>query len=104
MSTIIIKQPEPGEELVRLLNSGRSDELNVDGRSYRPDHRGAFHVPRKHVTRELLTVGAFYPAPLRKDEGLSDVATAIAAMPEGKEKVALSEALVNLFEEVESSE
>jgi hypothetical protein len=49
MTTITIKQPEPGEELVRLLNSGRSDELNVDGKSYRPDARGAFHVPRRHV-------------------------------------------------------
>ena len=35
MSTITIKQPEPGDELVRLLNSGRSDELNVEGKSYR---------------------------------------------------------------------
>ncbi len=99
MNTITIKQPEPGNELVRLLNSGRSDELNVDGKSYRPDARGAFHVPRRHVTRELLTVGAFYPAPLSKAEGLSDVARAINALPRGREKEALNAALVNLFED-----
>jgi hypothetical protein len=99
MSTITIKQPEPGNELVRLLNSGRSDELNVDGKSYRPDARGAFHVPRRHVTPELLTVGAFYPARLSKAEGLQDVAKAINALPPGREKEALNAALVSLCED-----
>jgi hypothetical protein len=98
MTTVTIKQPAPGEELVRLLNSGRSDELNIDGVSYKPDKRGAVFVPKKHVTRELLTIGSFYPAPISLQESLQDIATHIGLMAKGRERDVLKAALVSLFE------
>jgi hypothetical protein len=101
VTTVNLNPPAPGEELVRLRNSGNSDELNIDGKSYQPDHRGAFHVPRRHVSRELLTIGAFYPSPLPLTEALQDVASAIIAMPAGREKEALHAALAGLFETVD---
>jgi hypothetical protein len=100
MTTINLDQPTGEDAIVRLLNSGRSDELNVAGKSYRPDARGAFYVPRKHVTREL-TVGAFYPAPISKQDSLQDVASSIHAMPACPENVALATALANLFPDSE---
>ena len=98
MSAVTISRPSPEDVLVRLKNSGNSDELNIEGKSYRPDRRGAFFVERKHVSRELLTVGGFYPAPITKQESLQDVASSILAMPECQEKVALKAALAALFE------
>jgi hypothetical protein len=90
--------PPPEDAVVRLLSGQGSDEINVAGKSYRPDKRAAFFVPQKHVTRELLTVGSFYPAPISKRDSLQDVGSAIHAMPDCPEKVALAIALADLFE------
>jgi len=79
--------PPPEDAVVRLLSGQGSDEINVAGKSYRQDKRGAFFVPQKHVTRELLTVGGFYPAPISKRDSLQDVGSAILAMPDCPEKV-----------------
>jgi hypothetical protein len=47
MTTVVdLNPPAPGDELVRLVNNFGCDELNVDGRSCRPDKRHAFYVPR----------------------------------------------------------
>jgi hypothetical protein len=75
--------------------------LNVAGQSYRRDHRGAFHVPQKHVTRELLSVGAFYVAPISKRDSLQDVASAIHAMPVCRERDILREALASIVPEAD---
>ena len=99
MSNVVnLDPPAPEDTLVRLLNSGGCDELNIACKAYHRDHRGAFHVEQKHVTRELLTVGAFYHAPLTLAEGLQDAASAIVALPPGRERDILSAALADLFE------
>jgi hypothetical protein len=82
--------PSPEDATVRLLSGQGSDEINVAGRSFRPDHRRAFHLPQKLVTPELLTVGGFYVAPISKRDALQDVGSAVNAMPDCKERRPLS--------------
>ena len=77
---------------MRLKNNQGSDELNLGDRSFRPDHRRAFWIPEKDVAPELLSVAGFYLAPLSKAEALQDVAGAVVAMPECREKAALGQA------------
>lgn len=101
MNVINLNPPAPGDELVRLTNGQGADELNVDGKSFRRDHRNAFHVPRRYVDRALLTVGGFVEQPISKQELLQDVASAIVLMPACVEKEALRAALVGLFETVD---
>jgi hypothetical protein len=101
VTTINLDPPAEGERLVRLLNSGRSDELNIAGVSYKPDKRGAFYVPQKHVTRELLTVASFYPATITVAESLQDVATHVNLMAPSVAKTKLSQALADLCEAVD---
>jgi hypothetical protein len=100
-NVVNLDPPAPEDTLVRLLNSGGCDELNIAGKAYHRDHRGAFHVEQKHVSRELLTVGAFYHAPITKQESLQDVASAVLAMPACPERDALKSALAGLFEAVD---
>jgi hypothetical protein len=104
MSTITIKQPEPGDELVRVVNHFGCDELNVAGKSYRPDHRHAFLVPRRHVDWSLLHVGGFVERDITLQEAIQDVATAVMNVPAGRERNALNAALASLCEEVETAE
>jgi hypothetical protein len=91
--------PEPGDELVRMKNSGNSDQLNLGTRAFFPDHRKAFWIPAKDAGRVLSEPGGFYLAPLTKAEGLQDVAGAVVAMPECREKAALGQAIADLFED-----
>jgi hypothetical protein len=97
VTAITIKPTEPGDELVRLKNSGNADEANLECQSFKPDRWGAFHIPKRLVTRELMSIGGFFPAPISMSEALQDVSDAIAAMPEGAERGALSAALVSIF-------
>ena len=99
MTTIVNLTPEPGDELVRLKNNQGCDEVNLGTRSFRPDHRRAFWIPKKDVAPELLSVAGFYFAPLSKREALQDVAGAVVAMPECREKAALGHAIADLFED-----
>jgi hypothetical protein len=99
--TSINLTPSAEDEILRLENGQGADELNVDGKSYKPDHWRAFHVPRKHVTPSLLSIGGFYEKPITKWQSLRDVASAIHFMPACAERVALTAALANVFEEVE---
>jgi hypothetical protein len=92
---------EPGDEIVRLLNNQGCDELNVDGKSFWRDHRGAFSVPTKYVTHELLTVAGFYIAPLSLADAIQDVATAVTHVPAGRAHDALTAALGELFPDAE---
>jgi hypothetical protein len=93
MTTITLTTPEP---LVRLKSSANSDEINVGLKSYRAGRWGAFFVPREHLP-PLTSVGGFHESPITMSEALSDVASAIEAIPEGKERAALSAALVSIF-------
>ena len=85
--------PAPGDELVRLVNPQGASELNVDGRSFVADHRGEFHVQKKYVTPETLTIAGFVVKPLTKAEGLQDVGRAIGALPACPEKGPLTAVL-----------
>jgi hypothetical protein len=94
--------PAPEDVLVRLKNNFGCDELNVAGRSYRPDQHGAFWVERRHVTPELRNIGGFVEEPYpTKAESLRAVATAIAQMKPCDERAKLSAALADLFETVD---
>ena len=86
------------EPMVRVVCNQGCDELNVDGKSFRRDHRNAFHVPRRYIDRALMTVGGFVEQPLTLAEGLQDVASAVVAMPESVQKAALKAALASLCE------
>jgi hypothetical protein len=99
VNTINLDPPAPEDVLVRLVNNGGADELNVNCKSYRPDHRGAFHVPRRYVTWALKNIAAFVEAPLTRDDALQDVSRAVDAMPECAEKAKLSQAIADLFED-----
>jgi hypothetical protein len=100
---IVNLSPEiaPEDSLVRLVCPQGADELNVDGRSFRPDHRRAFHVPRRYVRQAELTVGGFVEQPLSKTEALQDVAGPIASLPPGREHDVLSAALSELAPDAE---
>ena len=99
MTNVINLDPPTGDDaIVRLVNNFGCDELNCGGRSYRPDHRRAWHVERKHVDWALLHIGGFVEQELTLAEGVQDVAAAVIALPEGPEKVALKAALASLCE------
>ena len=51
--------PEPGDELVRMKNSGNSDQLNLGTHAFFPDHRKAFWIPAKDAGRVLSEPGGF---------------------------------------------
>jgi hypothetical protein len=102
VSTITIGRPSAEDTIVRLVNNCGADELNVDGKSFRRDHRGAFHVPRKYVTKEPVTIAGFVEQPITLAEGLQDVAGAIAALPPGRVHDRLSAALADLCEAVDT--
>jgi hypothetical protein len=104
MTTINLDPPAPEDTLVRMKNNQGCDEVNFGTRSIRPDHRRAFWIPKKDITRELLTVGGFYPEPLTKAESLQDVATHIGLMAKCRERDVLQAALVSLFEAVDTPE
>ncbi len=95
MSAIIIDN-NPGEDLVRCVNLFGADEANIENRSFKPDHRGAFWIPRHFVTHELRHVGGFHPTPLTLAEAIEDVENAVGRMPDGGHKYALAELLAEL--------
>ena len=101
-NVINLDPPAEPERLIRLPNNQGCDELNVCGKAYHRDHRGAFHVEQKHVSRELLTVGGFYPAPITVDESIQDVATAVHFMAPSVAKTKLSQAIADLCEAVDT--
>lgn len=92
----------PGEELIRLTNNFGADEANLEGVSYRPDHRGAFWIPRQLVTPELRNIGGFVERPIAKAESLQDIATHIGLMAKCRERDVLEAALVSLCEAVDT--
>ena len=99
MTGVINLDAPTGEDaIVRLMNGFGCDELNCGGHSYRPDHRGAFHVPRRHVDWALLHIAGFVEQELTLAEGLQDAADAIAELPPGRHRAALSSALAGLSE------
>ena len=99
MTNVINLDPPTGEDaIVRVVNHFGCDELNVEGKSYRPNSRHAYYVPRRCVTRELLTVGGFVEQPLPLAESIQDVASAIHLMPPSVAKTKLSQALADLCE------
>ena len=95
---MIIDTSPDKEDLVRLDNLCGADEANIEGRSFKRDHLGAFWIPRRMVTRELQNVGGFFERPLTSAEALADVERAVAAMPHSGHKVALIELLADLGE------
>ena len=77
MTNVVNLDPPTGEDaIVRVVNYFGCDELNCEGKSYRPDKRHAFYVPRRHVDWSLLHVGGFVEQPLTLAEG-----PALAAPP-----------------------
>ena len=104
MTTITIATPAPEDAIVRLVNNQGADEANLEGKSYRPDHRGAFWIPRRLVTPELRGIGGFVERPIAKHESLQDVATHIGLMAKCRERDVLAAALADLFESVEHGE
>ena len=95
---MIIDTSPDTEDLVRLDNNFGADEANIAGRSFRRDHLGAFWIPCRMVTRELLDIGGFFERPLTHAEALADVERAVSVMPPSGHKIALIELLADLGE------
>jgi hypothetical protein len=98
MTTITIKQPEPGEEIVRVVCNQGADEINIEGVSYRRRDDGGFRIPRRHMTFESRNIGGFTEQPLTKEQGLKSIATALHEMPVCRERDIMAQALTDLFE------
>ena len=95
---MIIDTSPDTEDLVRLDNLCGADEANIEGRSFKRDHLGAFWIPRRMATRELRGIGGFFERPLTHDEALADVERAVSVMPASGHKTALIELLADLGE------
>ena len=95
---VINLTPEPGEELVRVVCGQGADEVNIEGKSYRRRDDGGFRIPRRHLDFALRNIGGFAEQALTKAQGLQSIATAIYEMPKCRERDALAQALVDLFE------
>ena len=102
MNVINLDPPAPEDALVRLTNRFGCDEWNVGGKSYRPDHRGAFHVPRRHVDWASLHIGGFVKSPITVEESIQDIASHVHLMAPSVAKTKLSQALADLCEVVDA--
>jgi hypothetical protein len=87
-----------GEDIVRVVSNQGADELDLEGVSYRRRDDGGFRIPRRHLDFSLRNIGGLVEQPLSKKQALQSIATTICEMPKCRERDALAQALVDLFE------